>query len=306
MGPGPGRRPNDRRSSPGQKVTLLTGVKPWGSWGECSTTRCALPDGSTLRRRGGWPGDAPASRRQPQGRGQAWQPGGAPVLVHGAPVLVGVYAEGKAVRGLKAAQAAAVGDQRGWLLRRDGEQGRVRQHARREGRVLCRHRQAHARGVSRRPGPREVHLHGQELLARPPSPAMCSTPGPAQPFGLPGCRGLSGQHGRRASCRAGEHLQHQRVRRGSRSHLEAHAGRQLHGRRVLAPAVQDLLALGGAHAVPLALPHGLVAAGRTPCGAPAGWRQAGRSSAALRALCGERGAHRTAACGEPGTPLTGA
>ena len=27
---------------------LVTGVKPCGSWGECSTTRCSAPEGRTL------------------------------------------------------------------------------------------------------------------------------------------------------------------------------------------------------------------------------------------------------------------
>ena len=38
-----------QREPPGQKVTLLTGVKPWGSCGECSTTRCAPPAGGNLQ-----------------------------------------------------------------------------------------------------------------------------------------------------------------------------------------------------------------------------------------------------------------
>ena len=62
-----------------------------------------------------------------------------PVLVHGAAVLVGVHAEGKAVRGLEATEAAAVAHEGGRLLGRQIEQRRVHEHARHEGRVLGRH-----------------------------------------------------------------------------------------------------------------------------------------------------------------------
>ena len=82
----------------------------------------------------------------------------APVLKHGAPQLVRVHAEGKAVRWLEARQAAAVGDQGGFAPGRDVEGGRVHHHACQEGRAVWGQRQPHPGGVLGRTRAHKVHL----------------------------------------------------------------------------------------------------------------------------------------------------